>query len=341
MLGIEARVTASRILLAAVVAALACTVTADRAQASEPIVVRGELARLLRQAYDYHYRNSNNNVFRSSNHYHPTKNIFRSSNHYQRRLAASFDGYPLRTIVRYTSRHDGEARERIYSFAHHRRHPYGPGACECGWSNSRVSSGDLAFLLLEEEEAEAERINAREHAPQPPPRRKPRSRWEIETAPVHIVKREPTQRAVMKTVSLPNGGTKTIITSVPIDPTLDDAWTLLARGEHEEAAQRFAARSLDEADGAEATVGYGLSRALAGDRRAAASAIRRAQADDPDVLTRIAVDPALRDTLTRIDERCGEDRKATGDHRAASSLIHAACRVLLDGDGPESPAAEH
>ena len=64
-------------------------------------LLRGEMARLYRQAYDYRYRNSNRNVFRSSRHFHPTRNIFRSSQYYQRRLAASFDGYPRSTTVRY------------------------------------------------------------------------------------------------------------------------------------------------------------------------------------------------------------------------------------------------
>lgn len=157
MMGNRSRGAGWRILFSTAALALAFTAANVSADPGEPIVVRGEMARLLRQAYDYHYRNSNRNVFRSSNHYHPTKNIFRSSNHYQRRLAASFDGYPLRTFVRYASHHDGEARERTYSFAHHRRQPFGPGGREYGWWGPGVSSGDLALLLLEEEQAEADR----------------------------------------------------------------------------------------------------------------------------------------------------------------------------------------
>ncbi|MDY7107721.1 MAG: hypothetical protein SYC29_03705 [Planctomycetota bacterium] len=338
MPAMKARFTASRILLTAAIIACACLVNAGRAGASETIVVRGEMARLLRQAYDYHYRNSNNNVFRSSNHYHPTKNIFRSSNHYKRRLAASLDGYPLRTIVRYTSHHDGEPRERVYSFAHHRRHPYGPG-----WAPG-ISNGGLARILLEEEEAGAERFDAQEPAPQPPPRKKPRSRREIETVPVHIIEREPTQRAVMKTVSLPQGGTKTIITSVPIEPRLDEAWQRLTRGEHEEAARCFAARSLDETDGPEATLGYGLARALAGDDDDAARAIRRALDEDPEVAAKLTVDPALRVVIERIVERI-ETNPAPGmrsepDAADAVTVIGDACRALLDGDAASSSAAD-
>ena len=81
----------------AVVSGLTTAATAEDIVIQEP-VVRGEVARLLRQAYDYEHRNSNRNVFRKSRHFHPTRNIFRSSRHYQQKLAASSDGYPLRTF---------------------------------------------------------------------------------------------------------------------------------------------------------------------------------------------------------------------------------------------------
>jgi len=92
---------------------------------TEP-VIRGEQARLLRQAYDYLHRNSNDNVYRNSRHHHPTRNVFRSSRHYKQRVAASSDGFPLRTFVRFGRSVDGGPRELIeYDFAHHRRRPFG------------------------------------------------------------------------------------------------------------------------------------------------------------------------------------------------------------------------
>ena len=83
-------------------AALLIVVVLAPVQTAAAQVVRGEAARLERQAYDYYFRNSNNNVFRRSRHFHPTKNVFRSSRYYQQRVRASTDGYPLRTIVRFT-----------------------------------------------------------------------------------------------------------------------------------------------------------------------------------------------------------------------------------------------
>jgi len=341
MTGNRSRSAAWRSGLLGMFLTLACASAMAVAAHPDEIVVRGEMARLLRQAYDYHYRNSNRNVFRSSNHYHPTKNIFRSSNHYQRRLAASLDGYPLRTIVRYTSHHDGEARERVYSFAHHRRHPYGPGGREYGWWDPGVSSDDLARILIEQETTGEERFGAENPSPpQPPARTKPRSRWEIETVPLRVIERRPTQRAVVKTVNLPDGTTKTIITSEPIEETIDDAWTLLAGGDGKRAADLFAARSLDETDGPQAMIGFGLAQALAGDENAAARAIRRARTEDPDVLTQLKVDSALREVITRIDQRCAEDPAAETDRGEAASIIRSACRALLEGGESESRIVE-
>jgi len=340
MTGKRSRSAAWRIGLLGGFLALACASAMAVAAHPDEIVVRGEMARLLRQAYDYHYRNSNRNVFRSSNHYHPTKNIFRSSDHYQRRLAASYDGYPLRTFVRYASHHGDKSREHVYSFAHHRRQPYGPGGRAGGWWDSDVSRDDLARILIEQDETERERFDAEESAPQLPPRKKPRSRWEIETVPVRVIERRPTQRAVMKTARLPDGTTKTIITSEPIEQTIDDAWALLAQGDCKQATELFATHSLDETDAAEATIGYGLARALAGDEIAAARAIRRARAEDPDVLTQLNVDAALREVITRIDQRCAEDPAAETDRREAVSIIRSTCRVLLEGGESESRIAE-
>ena len=299
------------------------------AQHDEPVIVRGELARLARQAYDYAYRNSNRNVFRSSNHFHPTRNVFRSSDHYRKKLAASFDGYPLRTIVHYTEGCGDEARERCYSFAHHRRHPTGPVGPHPGWG-----LGDLGYeyaspaLLAEPPTPHPETAEPAE----PAPRRRPRSRHEIETVEIHVHPRKPTQRAVMQQIIQPDGSVKTIITSEPIPVSVDDAWSLLQRGEYDEAADLFARHSLDPPRATEATLGYALAKALAGDDPAAAAAIRRARAADPAGLNGVPVPPAALAVISRLHDRCTA-AAAQRDDADDLALLASTCRILLDNDG--------
>jgi hypothetical protein len=181
------------------------------------IVVRGELERLNRQAYDYHYRNSNRNVFRRSRHFHPTRNVFRSSRYYQQRLAASFDGYPLRTTYHGYGRH---GRHKSYSVVYPRRAPYGPSpdgylvstlgcdeyddSYDRGYEEGyRRGADDVAYEL---EQARVER-----------PR--PRTRDEIETVVVHVHERQPAkQKAVMQRVVAADGTVRMVITSTPVAP---------------------------------------------------------------------------------------------------------------------------
>lgn len=179
--------------------------------AAEP-PVRGEVARLLRQAYDYEYRNSNNNVFRRSNHNHPTKNVFRSSRYYQRRLAASYSGYPLRTI------YHGPRGDR--SVVYPRRQPYGPGEYypgEYGDYGYGYGGGPCASPTTV-----VQQVHVTQPAPEPAPEpRKQLTRADIEMVPIRVARRPATQKAEIKTVTLPDGRVRTIIASVPIEADTD------------------------------------------------------------------------------------------------------------------------
>lgn len=190
--GIRLAVLAAAVVLAAPAAALE----------DGPVYVRGEIARLARQAYDYNYRNSNRNVFRRSRHFHPTKNVFRSSRYYRDRLAASYAGYPLRTVVHH-GHHSGEHGEHL--FVYPRRQPYGPSLD--GYYLG-PEYGDLGW---------GDRSVEPDPAAEEPERRRPRSREEIEMVEIRVVEREPTQRAVLKTVIRPDGTVHTVITSEPIE----------------------------------------------------------------------------------------------------------------------------
>ena len=195
-------------LIGVLVAAGSLALAAAPAAAGGPVVVRGELARLHRQHYDYHYRNSNRNVFRRSRHFHPTKNVFRSSRYYQRRLEASYAGYPLLTVVQH-----GHHGKRGHTYVHPRRSPYGPsydgeyyGGCPCGCSPVVVYN-------------EAPAAPVEPAPPARPPRPKKITRADIEMLPVRVAKREAKQKAVLRTVTLPDGRVRTMITSVPIEET--------------------------------------------------------------------------------------------------------------------------
>ena len=311
---------APAVLLAALI--LALMTPAAAADRDDPVIVRGELARLARQAYDYACRNSNRNVFRSSNHFHPTRNVFRSSNHYKKKLAASFDGYPLRTIVHYTEGWNDEARRRSYSFAHHRRHPAGPVGPRPGWGTF-----DFGYEYASPE-LFADEPDAPARAAAPALRPKPRSRSEIEMVEIRVEPRTPTQRAILQHITLPDGSVKTIITSEPIPATVDDAWGLLDRGNHTEAADLFARHSLDPARGIEATVGYALAAALAGDDPAAAAAIRRARAADPDAFDHVALPLESTAAISEVHRRCAARAQSDANARDAA-VIASACRSLL------------
>lgn len=156
-----------------------------------------EIERLERHAYDYYDRNSNGNVYRRSRHFHPTRNVFRSSRYYQQKLAASYSAYPLRTWVRYAETRNGQSRERSYNWAH-------PPA-------DRYPRYRDAELIVTGPIVDAD------VAPSPaggPALGRQRARRMARPTPPT---RPATQRPVMRTVTLPDGRTKTIIESVPIE----------------------------------------------------------------------------------------------------------------------------
>ncbi len=269
--------------------------------------VRGEAARLQRQAYDYYYRNSNRNVFRSSRHFHPTRNVFRSSRHYLQRLAASYDGFPLRTTVNFTEHTADGPVLRSYSFAYPRRSPLGPVgfALEDPYydldrygTRGRIGApvyenrakGSNAILILPDRGAE-----------------EPREPIEMVNISAQV---RPTQRAVLKQMTQPDGTVRTIITSEPVDapvsdthttPTLDRAWKLVKLGDFEPATEAFLAFVDDAERGAEAMLGYAVARAGQGDAEAARHALRRALEADPEVLDDAPMSDAIRDLLADIE----------------------------------------
>lgn len=293
-------------------------------------LLRGEMARLYRQAYDYRYRNSNRNVFRSSRHFHPTRNIFRSSRHYQQRLAASFDGYPLSTTVRYRHREGDHNEEHVYTITHPRRHPTGPTG----------GYGDVYPLYLDSGYSVAYPTDLTYEVPfdattQAGPdartayeRSRPRARSDIEMAPVQVHRAEPTQEAIMRQITQADGTVRMIITSVPrklYESLLDEAWQFLAVGEYDRAAQAFLNESQDDDLGAQAMFGYGLVRLMQDDVDAATTAMKRALLVDPEITDTISIDAATKAALSRIIEPA----EATTDEDHADSFMSETIRSLL------------
>ena len=269
-------------------------------------LLRGEMARLYRQAYDYRYRNSNRNVFRNSRHFHPTKNIFRSSRYYQQRLAASYDGYPLSTTVRYRHQEGDHDDEHVYTITHPRRHPTGPtGGLYSNVYPTYLDPGysivyptNLSYDLPFDAKRWPVGFDARtEHK-----RYRPRTRSEIEMVPVQVHRVEPSQEAIMQQVTQEDGTVRILITSVPRvsdDTSLEEAWKLLAVGEYDRAAQAFLNESQNDDLGAQAMFGYGLIRLLQDDVEAATTAMKRALLIDPEITDEISIDAATKATLTR------------------------------------------
>lgn len=294
--------------------------------------VRGEVERLLRQSYDYYYRNSNNNVFRNSRHFHPTRNVFRSSRHYKQRLAASYDGYPLRSTLTFSRRiGDGPAIPEQISIVHPRRHPQ--GATGIGYDllpSYRVSPGLVDPYLYDG----PYRVIVPRSSLDPEPilrKDEPRDRDDIEMRAinVNVERHEPTQRAVIRTVTRPDGTAKTIIASVPIeraepsnaggDPSIDDGWRRLAVGEYEGAAEAFKARSLDDEGGAEAMLGYGLAMVMLGEYDKAAVAIERAAMIDSEIGAKAHPDRATVLAIRAILDR--SDHDGLDDFRASAGDV--------------------
>ena len=246
--------------------------------------LRGEAARLARIAYDYAYRNSNNNVFRSSRHAHPTRNPFRSSRHYQQKLAASNDGYPLRSFTRLDRRTSRGSSVVEYSFAYPRSMRSGEAGIERYSIFDRAGGyGRIGHLV---DDAGGNRLGPRP-ADRSADSRQRRERRVEKPIPMRVIHREPVvvQEAFLRHEVLADGTVRTVISN-STDAELGDlagAWQLLATGAAQEAAGAFHAAMTDVDHGVEAMVGYGLAQARLGDQAAAAAMIRRAMAIDPDV----------------------------------------------------------
>ena len=299
-------------------------------------LLRGEMARLYRQAYDYHYRNSNRNVFRSSRHFHPTRNIFRSSRYYQQRLAASFDGYPLSTTVRYRHQEGEHDEEHVYTFTHARRYPIGPtGAIGGLYGNVYPTYLNPGYSVAYptsfsyDMPVDATRRQAGPDARTAYERPRPRTRSEIEMVPAQVHRAEPTQEAIMQQITQEDGTVRTIITSVPRKPdesSLDEAWKFLAVGDYDRAAQAFLTESQDDDLGAQAMFGYGLIRLMQGDIEAATIAMKRSLMIDPEIIKGISIDAATKATLTRIIEL----NAANSDVDDANTFISQTIKSLLN-----------
>ncbi|MHC4948605.1 MAG: hypothetical protein ACYTG1_10120 [Planctomycetota bacterium] len=107
------------------------------------------------------------------------------------------------------------------------------------------------------------------------------------------------------------------------------AWALLARGEAVRALGRFTVRVHVNPADARARAGYALAAALYGDDDAAATAMTRALALDPDVLAGVTVDDDLRPRLTALVTRLA----AGADD--AHAVVLVAVRGMLDaGSAP-------
>lgn len=302
-------------------------------------LLRGEMARLYRQAYDYRYRNSNRNVFRSSRHFHPTRNIFRSSRYYQQRLAASFDGYPLSTTVRYRHQEGEHDEEHVYTFTHPRRYPIGPtGAIGGLYGNVYPTYLNPGYSVAYptsfsyDMPVDATRRQAGPDARTAYERPRPRTRSEIEMVPVQVHRGEPTQEAIMQQIMQEDGTVRMIITSVPLEPeepeesSLEEAWKFLAVGDYDRAAQAFLTKSQDDDLGAQAMFGYGLVRLLQDDVEAATNAMKRALLIDPEIIDDISIDAATKATVRRIIKQA--DATTNEDH--ADSFMSETIRSLLN-----------
>ena len=93
--------------------------------------------------------------------------------------------------------------------------------------------------------------------------------------------------------------------------TIDDAWQFLTDGDAAGAATMFRRHIMDEQRGTEAMAGYGLAKLLADDVKSAATALRRAQRIDDDVLQRLLIDENLREQLMAV--RDGFDDSTEND----------------------------
>ncbi|MCZ6834737.1 MAG: hypothetical protein O7G85_03090 [Planctomycetota bacterium] len=330
--------------------------------------VRGEAERLMRHAYDYRYRNSNHNIFRSSRHASPLGNIFRSSRHYQQRLAASYDGYPVSTTIRYdrsvtrgrgkpgrgkagqgkagkgharkNRRGKGKNRSVTISYAYPRRYPQGPTGF---YSDLRpVYQVDPYLIQPGGGYGYSPPVPVWERNPPPILRAKeaPRSPEAIEMVALNVqaVDRKATQRVIVQTIINPDGTISKIITSVPIEDStspgdrLEQAWKRLAVGEYDLAARDFQDLSLDEDDGAMAMGGYGLVKILQGEFESAENVLQRAILIDDSIIAKLKPDKATRIVLSRQLDLSGQDNSLDQSDSVRARLASILDTLLVHND---------
>lgn len=310
------------------------------AVAADPLtdepVVRGEVARLLRQAYDYEHRNSNRNVFRRSKHFSPTGNVFRSSQYYQRRLAASSDGYPVRSTTTFGRSVNGGKPDVIeYSQAHHRRSPFGlPSIEERGLEALVLGDGNRTvgragvdnYYTIDHSDGCTE---SRESSPQHDENSNS-NRDVLES----IIAVRPTLPAEMETTILPDGSTKIVIRNVAAartdavqDTSIDAAWMQLNSGDTAGAADNFAKQTIDIQRGAEALLGFGIAKLLAGEIEESARALRRAERIDEHIYARLLLELPLRERLQSVRLKQSE---SMANPQSDETTINRALDQLLD-----------
>ena len=147
--------------------------------------------------------------------------------------------------------------------------------------------------------------------------------------PVYVHRAEPSHKAIMQRITQEDGTIRILITSVPRmteETTLDEAWKLLAVGEHGRAAKAFLNESQNDELGAQAMFGYGLIRLMQDDVEAATIAMKRALLIDPEIIKGISIDAATKATLTRIIEMTA----ANSDVDDADTFISQTIKSLLN-----------
>lgn len=251
-----------------------------------------EWDRLSRHAYDYYYRNTNDNVYRNSRHFSPTQNVFRSSRYYQQKLIAASETRPIRSFTQITERvGDGEPVVRTFSWAYHHPYPFGHYGFRPPWTGD----GPGPAYSVNRNTVRVADI-----------------RWERPAA---------TDAPIVQKYTLPSGKTVTTVVSLPRDLDIDDAWQLLADGAHRTAATIFA-QFTDGSRAAEAHLGHGLALARSGDTRAAALALDEAMIAG----AQIAGDPSAWSPLHGILEEIlselnGEDAPVATIRDVVSAML--------------------
>ena len=177
----------------------------------------GEMLRFLRQAEAYYEQNSNRNVFRNSRHYSPTRNVMRSSRHYQQRLAASADGYPVRSFGQFTESINGESFVRGWSYAHPRGDRY---RVRPGQASRAAALGGRSFHDVPVDEGFVDRGDG--YDAEPLYADEPYAAIERPAPP----RRPATERAVLERIVRADGTISTIIRSVPIEAVADRGGTV-------------------------------------------------------------------------------------------------------------------